>query len=150
MLERKPINGGLDPTSPDHALDQNLPWTSPPRSPTLAPAAAAPSPTQAFAIRRGATRWGGERGGPEEARIRGRPLLGSRSGANCDALPCSAVVFVPVEARIRGRLPQTQGRRTDERGELAAITGWRAEMRGGMAYGAAGAVAGGSEGASQV
>ena len=34
-----------------------------------------------------AARRGGERGGPGEARIRGRPALGSRSGANRGALP---------------------------------------------------------------
>ena len=87
MLERKPINGGSDPASPDHALNQNPMWTPPPRSPTPAPAVATLSPAQASAIRRGAARWGGERGGPKEARIWGRPPLGSRSDANCGALP---------------------------------------------------------------
>jgi len=87
MLERKPINGGSDPASPDHARDRKPPRTTPRRSPTPAPAAAAPSPAQASAIQRGAARWGGERGGPGEARIRGRPPLGSRSGANRGALP---------------------------------------------------------------
>ena len=51
---KKSINGGSDPALPDHAPDQNLPRTSPPRSPTPTPVAAAPSPGQGPAIRRGA------------------------------------------------------------------------------------------------
>lgn len=60
--------------------------TPPPRSPTPALATAAPSPALGPAIRRGAARRGGERGGPVEARIRGRPPLGNRPGANRGAL----------------------------------------------------------------
>jgi len=51
---KKSINGSSDPALPDHAPDQNLPRTSPPRSPTPTPVAAAPSPGQRPAIRRGA------------------------------------------------------------------------------------------------
>lgn len=95
---KKSINGSSDPALPDHAPDQNLPRTLPPRSPTPTPVAAAPSAGQRPAIRRGAV---GRGEGVAPGRHGSEAGCRSGSGPAPTAAPfLIAAVFSPQGPRV--------------------------------------------------